>query len=1104
MTREEAVRRIHRAAEEKLTELDLSGLDLEELPPEIGKCTQLETLLLGKWEEEKGKWVGNKLTEFPDAVLQLTNLKILDLSSNQITAIPEAIGQLSNLRGLYLGDNQITSIPEELGQLSNLTQFDLSDNQITSIPEAIGKLLNLKQLDLSANQITQIPKAIGKLSNLTELDLSDNQITAIPEALGQLSNLTALSLSSNEITAIPEALGQLSNLTHLQLYSNQITAIPEDLGQLSNLTELFLWNNQITAIPEALGQLSNLTELDLSDNQITAIPEALGQLSNLTALSLGDNQITSIPEALGQLSNLTELDLGGNQITAIPEALGQLSNLTHLQLYSNQITAIPEALGQLSNLTGLSLWNNQITAIPEDLGQLSNLRGLYLGDNQITAIPEAIRGMEKLEKLQLRGNPLPIPPEILQGENYYEPGDLHTILDFYFQTRNPNDTEELNEAKLLIVGEGGSGKTTLANKLLNPDYELKEQEPSTEGIDVIRWEFPQANGKPFRVHLWDFGGQEIYHATHQFFLTERSLYILLVDNRRENPNLCYWLNIIELLSNSSPVFLVQNEKQDRRCEINFPQLRGDFENLEKLLTTNLADNRGLETLQRELQNRITTLDHISKGIPKHWAKVRHVLENYAQRKTHIKVSEFYDICANQGFDNSDERAMLSLSKYLHDLGIILHFQTNADKKKSILFNWVILRPEWATNAVYKVTDNEQVIANCGYFNDENLSEIWIHRQYQGLHDELLELMENFKICYRIPGQRGHYIAPQRLPLEAPEYDWDDTDNLIVRYKYEFMPKGIITRLIVEMHRLICRPNTPPSSGAAREDIVWRDGVLLADNYAKAEVIENYHQREIRIRVSGTPKNYLLNSIRHKLREIHDDYDKRLKYEELIPCNCSQCKGSQNPYSYAFDDLRRRLANRKYTVECGKPPSYEEVQVRRLIEDFPDYSQEKVPGMERSDAVDYPREYSSSLPSLNVTINNQMSKDSSQNTHFKSSAQIGSFAKEVTDSALEVSNNTFNQTNNANTAELLKLISSMRETAAQFPEDDREEVLMEIGNVEEQLKKPEEKRNLKLIAKKLGAILAIAGTIGSPIANMIDFTNNVTDLAQKAGVEIPIR
>ena len=105
---------------------------------------------------------------------------------------------------------------------------------------------------------------------------------------------------------------------------------------------------------------------------------------------------------------------------------------------------------------------------------------------------------------------------------------------------------------------------------------------------------------------------------------------------------------------------------------------------------------------------------------------------------------------------------------------------------------------------------------------------------------------------------------------------------------------------------------------------------------------------------------------------------------------------------------------------------------------------------------------------------------------------------------QVSGNQFNQTNNANTDELLKQISSMRETAAQFPEDEREEVLMEIGNVEEQLKKPPEKRNLKLLGKKFVAILAIVGSIAPAIANMTDFTNNVTDLAQKAGVELPIR
>ena len=110
MTREEAVRRIHRAAEENWTELDLAGLDLEELPPEIGKCTQLETLLLAKFDKEKRELVGNKLTEFPDAVLQLTNLKILNLNYNKITSIPEDLGQLSNLTQLTLLGTQITPV----------------------------------------------------------------------------------------------------------------------------------------------------------------------------------------------------------------------------------------------------------------------------------------------------------------------------------------------------------------------------------------------------------------------------------------------------------------------------------------------------------------------------------------------------------------------------------------------------------------------------------------------------------------------------------------------------------------------------------------------------------------------------------------------------------------------------------------------------------------------------------------------------------------------------------------------------------------------------------------------------------------------------------
>ena len=58
---------------------------------------------------------------------------------------------------------------------------------------------------------------------------------------------------------------------------------------------------------------------------------------------------------------------------------------------------------------------------------------------------------------------------------------------------------------------------------------MPTEQDTTKGIDIHRHEFPLRNGRRFRLNVWDFGGQEIYHATHQFFLTHRSLYLLLDD-----------------------------------------------------------------------------------------------------------------------------------------------------------------------------------------------------------------------------------------------------------------------------------------------------------------------------------------------------------------------------------------------------------------------------------------------------------------------------------------------------------------------------------------------------------------------------------------------
>ena len=912
-----------------LTELDLRNNQLTTLPEAITRLTNLTGLYLSN----------NQLTTLPEAITRLTNLTGLYLSNNQLTTLPEAITRLTNLTGLYLSNNQLTTLPEAITRLTNLTELYLRNNQLITLPEAITRLTNLTGLDLRNNQLTTLPEAITRLTNLTELDLSYNQLTTLPEAITRLTNLTELDLRNNQLTTLPEAITRLTNLTKLDLRNNQLTTLPEAITKLTNLTKLDLSYNQLTTLPEAITKLTNLTGLYLRNNQLTTLPEAITRLTNLTELHLSNNQLTTLPEAITRLTNLTELHLSNNQLTTLPEAITRLTNLTELYLSNDQLTTLPEAITKLTNLTELDLSYNQLTTLPEAITRLTNLTELDLRNNQLTTLPEAITRLTNLTKLHLRNNPIETPPlEIVKK-------GIEAIRDYFRQSEK--GTAYLYEAKLLIVGEAGAGKTSLAKKIENSGYQLQDDQESTKGIEVIQWDFPLADNHKFRVNIWDFGGQEIYHATHQFFLTKRSLYTLVADTRKEDTDFYYWLNVVELLSENSPLLIIKNEKQDRHREINERALRGRFTNLQKTLATNLATNRGLPEILTAIKHHISNLPHVGTGLPITWTQVREALEK--DHRNYISLQEYLSLCQKNGF--TQHKYKLQLSGYLHDLGVCLHFQDD-----SLLNKTVILKPEWGTAAVYKVLDNSTVIRNLGRFNRANLEEIWQEEQYALMQDELLQLMINFKLCYKIPGTVDTYIAPQLLTENQPEYNWNQTDNLILRYAYQFMPKGIITQFIVVMHKWI-----------DQQKYVWKSGIILQKDKTKAEVIEDYDKREIKIRIAGIHKRDLMTIVTHELDKIHNSY-KRLKYNKLIPCNCHKCKPSQNPYFYSFERLRQFIADRQEEIQCQQ--SYAMVNVRSLLDDVIDRKQSSA--IEREPNID-------KIPPSSVTIEGDVDKLVIQNS-----------------------------------------------------------------------------------------------------------------------------
>jgi internalin A len=94
------------------------------------------------------------------------------------------------------------------------------------------------------------------------------------------------------------------------------------------------------------------------------------------------------------------------------------------------------------------------------------------------------------------------------------------------------------------------GKTSLLRVLRGEQF--NPQEPTTHGLETnpLQIAHPSETNVTMQLNSWDFGGQQIYHATHQFFLTNRSLFLLVWHARMgfEAGKLYYWLDMLTALA----------------------------------------------------------------------------------------------------------------------------------------------------------------------------------------------------------------------------------------------------------------------------------------------------------------------------------------------------------------------------------------------------------------------------------------------------------------------------------------------------------------------------------------------------------------------------
>lgn len=537
-------------------------------------------------------------------------------------------------------------------------------------------------------------------------------------------------------------------------------------------------------------------------------------------------------------------------------------------------------------------------------------------------VGEALRQIPLFEfpeskPLNLNNNPnlLSPPPEIVAR-------DTEDILAFLRELHESGTIRF--EAKLLVVGEGGTGKSSLLRALRGEDFDPELD--TTHGIEVGKYPLPHPDSDlpELTLNTWDFGGQHIYHATHQFFLTQRSLYVV-VWNARLGPDqgrLNYWLDTIKALAPDAPVLLVATHTDERSADLNYPLYTEAYPQLVGNLSVSNKKGTGIAELKDALAQHAAALPLMGQPWPQKWLDVEEEL--LTRPEHHINLDTYTAACVECGVD--EEIARGTLGTYLHDLGKILYFRDD-----NVLCNLIVLKPNWVTKAISRVLTDDHIINSKGILRHADLPRIWATdedgRRYDPrLYPVFLRLMERFDLSYQLadPGEQATAsLVPQLLPHQPPAElpPWPETPpagqaQVEMIYRLDFVPAGIMSWFIVRTHRY-------------SRDLHWREGVMLAYEGHQARTELNPMLREIRLVVWGPQPHNFFTILKNTIDLILGRFE-GLRIRREVPCICHWQRESSTPCShfYSYDSLIKRMEAKRFNVQCDE--SYEDVSVRTLL------------------------------------------------------------------------------------------------------------------------------------------------------------------------------
>ena len=417
-------------------------------------------------------------------------------------------------------------------------------------------------------------------------------------------------------------------------------------------------------------------------------------------------------------------------------------------------------------------------------------------------------------------------------------------------------------------------------------------------------------------------------GTHRFFLTSRSLYLLVLEDRRQDDksSLIEWLNTIKNRGANSPILVVINKSDQGKEDFSLTEntIQKQYPEVVGLLRTSCNDDDWARNSIQKLREKIVyviekdeRLKHVRDPIAETWLNIKTKVSSLAEKERVLPLEKYKRLCKEFKKPVKEEKEQTILLRLLHDLGVIVaHGLEQGASAATKDIN--LLDPNWLTEAIYKVLNHPTVRDQKGEFERKQLID-WLDADTypEQRHEFILSMMqdEEVSLCFKLlkNNKEERYLIPAALPVNPPDYDdiWP-ADSLRFRYKYNTFPPGLIPRFIVEAHRNLTAKKT-----------LWRKGAVFAAESCKilVEVDDMKSSPLVDIKVTGPQqrRRSALAVISNYLIQVHKlnpkcDAAARVPLPDMpeVDVSYAHLVKLEDKYSSSYR-LEPEGANRDYSV-----------------------------------------------------------------------------------------------------------------------------------------------------------------------------------------------